>query len=159
VGVILPDGRVHVEIIERRPMNAGTSWLAAWLLERWRKCNKIIIDGAAGTQLLIEELVRSEPRITKRILAPNVKEAGAAYGAFMDGIERRLLTHRNQPGLNVSIKTVKKRDIGRDGMFGFASMNNEIQSDPTECVAFAYYGAIRFKKEHNSGGSTQSVML
>lgn len=159
VGVIMPDGRVHVEIIERRPQSAGTAWLAAWLLERWRKCKKIIIDGAAGTQLLIEELVRSEPRISKRILAPNVKEAGAAYSAFADGIERGLLTHYNQPVLNVSIRTVKKRAIGRDGMFGYASMNADIQSDPTECVAFAYYGAIRFKKDHSNTGGGQSVMV
>lgn len=159
VGVILPDGRIHVEIIERRPMTAGIAWLAAWLLERWRKCNKIIIDGAAGTQLLIEELVRSEKKISKRILAPNVKEAGAAYSAFDDAIERGLLTHYDQPVLNVSIRTVKKRDIGKDGMFGYASMNADIQSDPTECAAFAYYGAIRFKKDHKATGSGQSVMV
>lgn len=159
VGVLMPDGKVHVEIIERRPMSAGTSWLAAWLLERWRKCNRIIIDGAAGTQLLVEELVRSDKKLTKRILTPNVREAGAAYAAFYDGIERGLLTHYNQPVLNVSVRTVKKRDIGRDGMFGYASMNSDIQSDPTEAAAFAYYGAIRFKKDRISSGSSQSVML
>lgn len=163
VGVLMPDSRVHVEIIERRPMSAGTSWLAAWLLERWRKCNKIIIDGAAGTQLLVEELLRSESankkRLQKRILTPNVREAGAAYAAFYDGIERQLLTHYNQPVLNVSIRTVKKRDIGRDGMFGYASMNSDVQSDPTEAAAFAYYGAIRFKKERAISGTSQSIMI
>lgn len=159
VGVLMPDGRVHVEIVERRPMSAGTSWVAAWLLERWRKCNKIIIDGAAGTQLLVEELVRSERKISKRILTPNVREAGAAYSAFYDGIERQLLTHYNQPVLNVSIRTVKRRDIGRDGMFGYASMNSDIQSDPTEAAAFAYYGAIRFKKAANADGGGQSIMI
>lgn len=159
VGVLMPNGKVHVEIIERRPMSAGISWLAAWLLERWRKCNKIIIDGAAGTQLLVEELVRSEKRIGKRILTPNVREAAAAYAAFYDGIERQLMSHYNQPVLNVSIRTVKKRDIGRDGMFGYASMNNDIQSDPTECAAFCYYGAIRFKKDRIAGGSGQSIMV
>lgn len=159
VGVILPDGKVHVEIIERRPMSSGTGWLVRWLLERWRKCNKIIIDGAAGTTLLVEELVRSEKKISKKILTPNVREAGAAYGSFYDAIEQKLLTHYNQPVLNVSIRTVKKRDIGRDGMFGYASMNNEIQSDPTEAAAFAYYGAIRFKNDNKASSSGQSVML
>lgn len=159
VGLIMPNGKIHVEIVERRQMSAGVSWLAAWLLERWRKCNKIIIDGAAGTQLLVEELTRSEKLITKRILTPNVREAGAAYAAFYDAVDRQLLTHFNQPVLNVSIRTVKKRDIGRDGMFGYASMNNDIQSDPTEAAAFAYYGAIRFKKDRNASGSGQSIMV
>jgi hypothetical protein len=159
VAVIMPDARVHVELVERKPMSAGTMWLADWLLNRWRKSNKIIIDGAAGTQLLVEELVRSERKLTKRILTPNAREAGAAYADFYDGIERKLLTHYDQPALNVSIRTVKKRSIGKDGMYGYASMNPDIQSDPTEAVALAYYGARRFKKERTSSGSGQSVMI
>jgi len=159
VGVIMPDARVHIEIIERRQMNAGIAWLSMWLIERWRKCNKIIIDGQAGQQLLVEELIRSDPKISKKILTPNVKEAGAAYSSFHTAIQQKLLTHFNQPALNVSIKTVKRRDIGRDGMFGYASMNNDIQSDPTEAAAFAYYGAVRFKKDHTNTGSTQRIMV
>lgn len=161
VGVPMPSGLVHVELIERKRLNAGTHWIVAWLLaeNRWRKASKIIIDGAAGTQLLVEELVRSERRMSKRILTPNVKEAGAAYAAFMQAIEQKLLTHFDQPALNVSIRTVKKRDIGRDGMFGYASMNPDIQSDPTEAAAFAYYGAIKFKKAPGSSGSQQRIMV
>lgn len=159
VGVMMPSGKVHVELVERKPMSAGTSWLSMWLLERWRRANKIIIDGAAGTQLLVEELVRSERKMSKRILTPNSREAGAAYAAFHDGIERALLTHFDQPALNVSIRTVKKRSIGKDGMYGYASMNPDIQSDPTEAVAFAYYGAIRFKKATSASGSSQSIMV
>lgn len=161
VGVLMPNGMVHVELIERKRRSAGTSWIVRWLFDkgRWRKAKKIIIDGAAGTTLLVEELVRTDRRISKKILTPNVKEAGAAYGAFNDAIENRLLTHYDQPALNVSIKTVKRRDIGRDGMFGYASMNPDIQSDPVEAAAFAYYGAIRFSKEKTGGGSTQRLMI
>jgi hypothetical protein len=71
----------------------------------------------------------------------------------------KMLTHFNQPALNVSIRTVKKRSIGKDGMYGYASMNPDIQSDPTEAAAFAYYGARRFKKEKTASGSGQSVMV
>lgn len=159
VGVIMPDAKIHIEIVERRPMSAGTHWLVVWLIERWRKANMIIIDGAAGTQLLLEELLRSEPKLKKRILTPNVREAGAAYAGFFNAVEQGTITHFNQPVLNASIRTVKKRDIGRDGMFGFASMNAEIQSDPTECAAFCHYGAIRFKKARNVSGSGQRVMV
>jgi len=161
VGVIMDNGRVHVELIERKPMSRGTQWIVMFLMDngRWRKANKIIIDGAAGTQLLVEELVRTERKMSKRILTPNAKEAGAAYGAFHTAIENAQLTHFNQPALNVSIRTVKKRSIGKDGMFGYASMNPDIQSDPTEAAAFAYYGAIRFKKEKTTSGSGQSIMV
>lgn len=155
------NGKIHVEILDHKPMSAGTQWLVMFFMEnnRWRKCNKIIIDGAAGTQLLVEELVRTEKKTSKRILTPNAKEAGAAYAAFQNAIENKLLTHFNQPALNLSVRTVKKRSIGKDGMFGYAAMNAEIQSDPTEAAAFAYYGAIRFKKEKTTSGSSQSIMV
>lgn len=163
VGVYMPNGMVHIEILERKPMSAGTYWITNWLFakpqNRWRKAKKIIVDGASGTQLLVEELVRTDKRISKRILTPNVKDAGAAYGAFQTGVEQRQLTHIDQPGLNGSIKTAKKRSIGKDGMFGYASMNPDIQIDPTECAAFCFYGAIRFKNEKTHGGSTQKVMV
>jgi hypothetical protein len=163
VGVYMPNDMVHVEIIERKPMSAGTSWIVNWLFDRkhlrWRKAGKIIIDGASGTQLLVEELVRTDKRISKRILTPNVKEAAAAYSAFQTAIEQRTLTHYNQPALNGSIKTAKKRSIGKDGMYGYASLNPDIQIDPTECAAFCAYGAVRFKNAKTTGGSAQKVMI
>lgn len=163
VGVYMPNDIVHVELIERKPMSAGTAWITNWLLDknhnRWKKAKKIIIDGASGTQLLVEELVRSEKRISKRILTPNVKDAGAAYKAFQTAIDLRTLTHYDQPALNGSIKTAKKRSIGKDGMFGYASMNPDFQIDPTECAAFCYYGAVRFKDERVNSGGSQKIMV
>ena len=144
VGVVM-GGKVHVEIVERKRMNDGMAWLERWLLDRWRKCNKIIIDGAAGQGLLVEELVRSERRMAKKILTPNVKEAGSAYASFAQAIQDQTLTHYNQPLLNSAIRTAKRRDIGKDGMFGYAPLNPNIQMDPVDAAAFAYYGAQRFK--------------
>lgn len=144
VGVPIAD-KIHVEIIERKRMSDGIAWLVRWLLDRWRNCNQIIIDGAAGQGLLIEELLRSEPKMKKKILAPNVKEAGSAYAAFYQAIQEGTLTHYNQPLLNSAIRTAKRRDIGKDGMFGYASINPAIQMDAVDAAAFAYYGANRFK--------------
>ncbi len=144
VGVVMGE-KIHVEIVERKRMSEGISWLVRWLLERWKNCNRIIVDGAAGQGLLIEELLRSEPKIKKRILTPNVKEAGSAYAIFAQAIQDRTLTHFNQPILNSAIRTAKRRDIGKDGMFGFAPLNPAIQMDAVDAAAFAYYGANKFK--------------
>lgn len=144
VGVPMLD-KIHVEIVERKRMSEGMAWLVRWLLDRWRNCNQIIIDGAAGQGLLIEELLRSEPKMKKKILAPNVKEAGSAYALFYQAIRDKTLTHYNQPILNSAIRTAKRRDIGKDGMFGYASINPAIQMDAVDAAAFAYYGANRFK--------------
>ena len=144
VGVVMGD-KIHVEVIERKRMSEGIAWLVRWLLDRWKNANKIIIDGAAGQGLLVEELIRSDKRIAKKILTPNVKEAGSAYASFYQAIQDKTLTHYNQPLLNSAIRTAKRRDIGKDGMFGYAPLNPNIQVDPVDAVAFAYYGANRFK--------------
>lgn len=158
VGVVMGE-KIHVEVVERKRMSDGIAWLVRWLLDRWRNCNKIIIDGAAGQGLLVEELVRSEPRISKRILTPNVKEAGSAYASFYQAIREKTLTHYNQPLLNSAIRTCKRRDIGKDGMFGYAPLNPNIQMDPVDAVAFAYYGANRFKGTRRPAGSQKIVLF
>ena len=157
VGVIMPDNKVHVELVDRRPLSNGIGWLERWLLPRKNKCQKIIIDGAAGTQLLVEDLVRSDPKMAKKILTPNVREAGAAFGGFYQAIRDQTITHYNQPALNMAVRVAKTRDIGRDGAFGFASLNPDIQSDPLEAVALAHYGANRFRKR--TGWTKQVVRL
>lgn len=158
VGVKLPD-KVHVELIERKPISQGDGWLVQFLLERFKRPNKIIIDGASGTQRLVEELVRSNPKMSKLILTPNTKEAGSAYSGFLQAIEQKQLTHYDQPALNLSIRSVKKRSIGTDGMFGYASMNPDIQSDPTEAAAFAHYGITRYGNEKRKKSSGQRIMI
>lgn len=157
VGVVMDD-KIHVEVIERRRMSDGIAWLVRWLLDRWRNADKIIVDGAAGQGLLIEELVRSEPKISKRILTPNVKEAGSAYATFYQAIRDKTLTHFNQPLLNSAIRTCKRRDIGKDGMFGFAPLNPNIQMDPVDAVAFACYGANRFSRIKKSTSHQRLIL-
>lgn len=157
VGVVMGD-KIHVEVVERRRMSEGIAWLVRWLLERWRKVDKIIIDGAAGQGLLIEELIRSEKRIAKHILTPNVKEAGSAYASFYQAIQDKTVTHYNQPVLNSAIRTCQRRDIGKDGMFGFAPLNQNIQMDPVDAVAFAYYGANRFSTVKKSTSSQKLIL-
>ena len=158
VGVPMNDAMIHVEVVERKRMSEGIAWLVRWLLDRWKNAAKIIIDGAAGQGLLVEELVRSEPKISKRILTPNVKEAGSAYASFFQAIQDKTLSHYNQPLLNSAIRTCQRRDIGKDGMFGFAPLNPNIQMDPVEAVAFAYYGANRFRGSRKKPGS-QKILL
>lgn len=151
VGVCMGN-KIHVEIVKRKSLSSGISWIVKWLLDkprsRYRNCNKIIIDGAAGTQLLVEELIRSDKRIKKKLLTPNAREAGAAYASFIEAIKDETVTHYDQPVLNSSIRCVKRRDIGRDGMFGFASINPAVQSDAAEAVAYAYFGSKKYKKSN-----------
>ena len=155
VGVIMGD-KIHVEVIERKRMSDGMAWLVRWLLDRWRKASCIVVDGASGQGLLLEELLRSEPKMKKRILTPNVKEAGAAYAMFYQAVQEQTITHFNQPLLNSAVRTAKRRDIGKDGMFGYAPLNQAIQMDSVEAVCFALYAVKRFANRRTA--SKQSFM-
>ena len=86
-----------------------------------------------------------------------MREAGSAYASFYQAIQDKALTHYNQPLLNSAIRTAKRRDIGKDGMFGYAPLNPNIQMDPVDAVAFAYYGANRFRGTKKS--SNQKILL
>ena len=151
--------KTHVELVERRSMNQGTSWLVKWLLERYKDADKIIIDGFSFAPLVIEELVRSDKRISKKILTPNVKEAGTAYATFLTGVEQEEITHYNQPLLNIAVKTTKKRDLNRYGMFGFASLSGDIQSDAIESVAFAAWACQMFCVGSKNSSTPQRIMI
>lgn len=159
VGVLMPDEKTHIELIDKKPMSHGFGWLERWILLRKDRPQKIIIDGAAGTQLLVEDLVRSDPKMSKRILVPNVREAGAAFGGFYQAIRDKTVTHFNQPALNQAVRVAKTRDIGRDGAFGFASLNPDIQADPLEAVALAYYGANRFRRKAQTKTAQRVALL
>ena len=157
VGVLRNDMKVHVEVLERKSLSEGTAWLTTWLLKRWRDCGIIIIDGMAGTQLLVEDLVRTEPKTSRIILTPNFKQAGSAYGGFYQAIEQETITHFGQPLVEAGVKTIRKRDM-RDGAFGFASMNSDIGSDIIESLAFAHYGALNPKRRKSAGGGQKFLI-
>lgn len=95
----LKDGKIHVEVVLQRPMNEGFSRLTKWLVERWRNCAKIIIDGASGQAILFEDLTSSDVPI-KKIIQPSMKEVVAAHQFIYDAILRKELSHYNQPLLN-----------------------------------------------------------
>ena len=153
------NNKIHIELIERKEMAQGISWLVRWLLDRWKDADKIIIDGSAGQMMMIDELTRAEKRISKKILAPNVKQAIGAYASFQEAVEQQNLTHYNQPLLNISIKTAKQRSIGSYGGWGYASTSGEMSSDGIEAVAYAYWGYQQFAVGERKGKSAQRIMI
>jgi hypothetical protein len=141
VGVELGDDLIHVEVIESKPFGEGHKWLIDFLSQRWRGCNGIIVDGWYGKQIIEEDLVNAGvPR--KRLVGMAMKNIADAHVFFYEGIEQQLVSHYNQPVLNVSIANTKRRALGKYGGFGWESMNpTEVSSAPVDSVTLAYWGA------------------
>lgn len=145
----LKDGRIHVEVIINRPMNEGFHRLSTWLIERWRKSAKIIIDGATGAPILYEELTRSGIP-PKKIVQPTMKEVVAAHQFMRDAIEQEELSHYNQPLLNQTVRITKERAFGRYGGFGWESMSKNLSTSALDAATFALWGQRVFKKRRQS---------
>lgn len=135
----LKDGKIHVEIVNQRPMSDGFSKLTKWLTERWQKCSRIIIDGATGQSILFEDLT-SQGVFKKKIIIPHMKEIVAAHEFTWNAIQHQEFSHYNQPLLNQTVRLAKMRDMGRYGGFGWESMSKDLPSVALDAATFAYWG-------------------
>lgn len=151
----LKDGKIHVEVVMQRPMAEGWSRLSKWLIDRWRNCSKIIIDGATGQSILYEELTRAGVAM-KKIIQPNMKEIVAAHQFMFDAIQKGELSHYNQPLLNQTVRVTKMRQMGHYGGFGWESMSKNMNTSALDAATFAYWGQKVFAKKVASSGSIEA---
>lgn len=152
VAMPLKDGKVHVEIVMQRPMSEGWSRLSKWLIDRWRNCAKIIVDGATGQAILFEELTRAGVQ-PKRIMQPNMKDIVAAHQFIYDAIQKKEFSHYNQPLLNQTVRVTKMRQMGRYGGFGWESMSKELSTAALDAATFAFWGQKVFQKKVTTGAT------
>ena len=107
---------------------------------RWKKSAKIIIDGSTGQDILLEDLVSSGVPV-KKIMRPNVREVVAAHEFMFNGIKEANFSHYGQPALDQAVRIAKTRPIGRNGGFGWDSLNKEMTTCALDAATFAFWGA------------------
>lgn len=141
------DGIPHVELIETKDMSVGVAWFARWLIPRADKAAQIVIDGKANAETLKAMLGEADvPR--KTIWMPQSREVVAAAAMLLDAVRSVRVTHYDQAQLNDSATKTKKRPIGKDGGWGFAS-TEFADASPIEAAALAYWAAMTTKRKPN----------
>lgn len=137
---------VHVEEIERRNMAAGTAWLAEWIAERKTKGCRCVIDGKAGAQALVDRLDRMPKGY---IHVAGVNDMYSAASTLLNCInEKELSWYAPQADLRDSAVTSIRRNIGRDGGWGFGGAN----PIPIEAAALAVWGVKTSKRDPRRKG-------
>ena len=140
VAVEMGLNKYHVEVIKSELWGDGYRWLIEFLSTRWRRSNGIIIDGWYGKQI-IEEDLKAAGVPSKRIVNMSMSNIADAHVFFYEAIEQKLITHFNQPHLNICVANTKRRVLGKYGGFGWESMNpSEVSSAPIDSVTLAYWG-------------------
>ena len=138
--VLTDDGRLHIELIERKSTGQGTRWLAEWLNERYQKASCVVIDGKNGVDVLTERIADTW-KMKGSVIRPSVKDIIASVGMLTDAISEQTLTwYELQEALRESAVTSIKRPIS--GGWGFGGSN----SAPIESCALAVFGVKTCKR-------------
>ena len=138
--VLTSEGRLHIEMIERRSTGQGTRWLAEWLNERYHKASCVVIDGKNGVDVLTERIADTW-KVKGSVIRPSVKEVIASVGMLTDAISEQSLTwYEKQEALRESAISSVKRPIS--GGWGFGGSD----SAPIESCALAVFGVKTCKR-------------
>jgi len=135
------DGRPpHVECVAMHPQKDGIGWLVRWLWARRHKACAVALDGRVGAGDLAARLMREglPPDMVWLSGARDVVDAAAMTVA---AVREGRLTHFGQPLLTESACFTKRRRIGTDGGFGWASTDTA-EASPMEAAALAYRAAM-----------------
>lgn len=141
-----PKGKTFIECIEYLSTDGGISWLADWLYERKSKCAICVIDGKSYTAALERKLLdKGFPKRAIYIAAP--KDVCSAATMFYNAVDEKEISHTGQPALTESAKAAQKRDIGKDGGWGFGS--GTFDCSLVESTSLAYWGVMTTKRNPN----------
>ena len=132
---------IHVEVIAEKWTEEGLDWLKHWLVERWRGCRGIVIDGRSGAGELREALLARDVA-RSRITLPDVGQVITAHGAFLEAVRGERLTHFDQAELNQAVEQATRRRIGNAGGWGWEGIGGA-NVLPLEAATYAHYGALR----------------
>lgn len=138
--IITEDGKIRIEMIDRKSTNQGTRWLAEWLNKRYAKASCVVIDGRNGVDVLIDRL-QDTWKAKDSIIRPKTNDVIAASGYIIDGLmEQNLNWFEPQTALRESALSATKRPIR--GGWGFGGEN----STPIEACSLALFGAKTSKR-------------
>lgn len=139
------EGAPFVYVVESRSMGGGLRWFVDELVRRKGKAAQIVIDGQGNAQTLNDRLIEAGVP-SRTIIRPRTNDVAAACAALANAVKERQVTHYSQPALDASATLTKKRAIGTNGGWGFAS-TDDADASLIESCALAYWGAINTKRK------------
>jgi len=147
-------GKSHLEVLAQRPMADGLGWLVVWLAANWRKLAAVAIDGKAGRDLLLAELIKA--KVPKRlILLLTTDQVITAHAMTLAAVQDSTVTHANQPGLNASVASSAQRKIGLAGGWGWEPIG-EGDVLPLEAATLALW-AVTTSKRSGTGSVPKRI--
>lgn len=134
--------RIFVETIDCRNVRNGNSWIIEFL--RYADVACIVIDGAGGQNLLVEQLKDYGIKIST--ILPTVKEVIIANSKWAQAIYQKEICHNNQPSLTQVVTNCEKRNIGSQGGFGYKAQFEEDDISLMDSAILAHWACAEIKQ-------------
>lgn len=141
VAVRCADGRILVEGIDCKSRRTGNDWIVDFI--RKARPVKIVVDGAAGQNLLSEEMKAAKLR---RPILPTVKEIIAANASWEQAIYAESICHTGQKSLRTVATNCDKRPIGSSGGFGYQSILDGADIALMDAAILAHWACERTRE-------------
>lgn len=137
---------IFVEAVDCRPTRAGNSWMMPYLQND--HIHSIVVDGASGQALLLEEMESAGLKNVKRkTILPKTAEVVEANSMFEQAIFEHKLCHGDQPSVEQIISNCEHRAIGSGGGFGYASILEGADVSLLDAILLAYWACATAKEK------------
>lgn len=138
--------KIFVEAIDCRPTRAGNSWMMPYLQND--HVQSIVVDGASGQALLLEEMAAAGVKnIKRRTILPKTGEVVEANSMFEQAVFEQKLCHSDQPSVEQIVSNCEHRAIGSGGGFGYASILEGADVSLLDALLLAYWACATFKEK------------
>ena len=136
------EGQILVEAIDCRSVRDGSTWIISYL--RSPAAEKVVIDGAAGAPILIEDMKNAN--VLCKPVQPKVTEVITANALFETNLFEGHICHMGQPSLTQIVANSKHRAIGTGGGFGYQSILDGADVSLLEAVTLAHWACASAKE-------------
>lgn len=143
---IKPEGGTpYIEIVLDTSLGAGINKFVQFLKQVAPSAAQIVIDGRSNAQTLNERLLKEGVK-PSCIIRPSAYQVASACSGLVNAVKEKTVSHNGAEALALSATATKRRRIGTDGGFGFASTE---KADATliEAAALALWAASTTKRD------------
>lgn len=135
----------HVELVAEISCRSGVGEFVDSLTKVADYAELIVIDGQSNAKTL-ENALLDVGIPDDMIIRPNTAQAVEAYTGFVNATRSRSITHITDESTDESVCECNRRRIGTAGGYGFQS-NDRANATLVDALAFAYWGAMRQRRE------------
>lgn len=139
------EGVPFVYVVTSRDMSEGLTWFVENLAQRKNKVACVAIDGKSNAENLQAKLIAAGYS-KKAVKVVSTAEAITANSMIANAVKERSITHYGQEQLDASATKCVKRDIGKNGGFGFDS-TEDADATLIESCGIAYFAAMTTKRK------------